>query len=124
MVLFGLGVSGMVSFLSPQVALPSQSSKHQSVGKPVTLTVHEELPCQDDDKTAALATEIALATRGAPPQEIFWSVGNENSFENMVSSRFPSFHWELQSRAVSDHPYWISVPGMYFIYQFTHSLSE
>ncbi|KAK2098041.1 hypothetical protein P7K49_023493, partial [Saguinus oedipus] len=54
-----------------------------SVGEPVQLTVHEELRCQGDDKTAALATEIALATRGAPPLEIFWSMGDENSSENV-----------------------------------------
>ncbi|KAK2092528.1 hypothetical protein P7K49_029056 [Saguinus oedipus] len=69
-------------------------SKHQSVGEPVPLTVHEELPRQGDDKTAAPATEVALATRGAPPLEIFWSLSNENSSENgckvrdhMIASR-------------------------------------
>ncbi|KAK2082312.1 hypothetical protein P7K49_040541, partial [Saguinus oedipus] len=87
MVLFCLGISGLASFLSPQqVALPSQSSKHQSVGEPVPLTLHEELPCQSDDKTAALATEVVLATRRAPLLEILWSVGDENYSENVVSS--------------------------------------
>ncbi|KAK2096660.1 hypothetical protein P7K49_025694 [Saguinus oedipus] len=108
MVLFCLGISGLASFLSPQqAALPSGSSKHQSVGGPVLFTVHEELLRQGDDKTAAPATEVALATRGAPPLEIFWSVGDENSSENVASSRFLSFRWELQSRAVSDQPSWI-----------------
>ncbi|KAK2081522.1 hypothetical protein P7K49_039965 [Saguinus oedipus] len=111
MVLFCLGISGLASFLSPQqVALPSRSSKLQSVGEPVLLTVHEELPCQGDDKTTALATEVVLATRGAPPLEIFWSVGNENSFENVAFLRSLNFHWELQSRAVSDWPSWILSP--------------
>ncbi|KAK2089414.1 hypothetical protein P7K49_032080 [Saguinus oedipus] len=109
MVLFCLEISGLASFLSlQQAALPSWISKHQSVGKPVPLTVHEELPCRGDDKTAVSATEVTLATRGAPPLEIFWSVGEENSSENVASSRFPSFHWELQSRALSDQPSWIS----------------
>ncbi|KAK2081389.1 hypothetical protein P7K49_040375, partial [Saguinus oedipus] len=48
-----------------------RSSKHQSVGKPVPFTVHEELPCRGDSKTAVLATRVTLATRGAPPLEIF-----------------------------------------------------
>ncbi|KAK2121318.1 hypothetical protein P7K49_002704 [Saguinus oedipus] len=79
MVLFCLGISGLASFLSPQqAALPSRSSKHQSVGEPVPLTVHEELLRQGDDKTAVPATEVALVTRGAPPLEM-WSVGDENS---------------------------------------------
>ncbi|KAK2103547.1 hypothetical protein P7K49_017403 [Saguinus oedipus] len=56
-----------------QAALPSQSSKHQSVGEPVPFTLHEELPCRDDGKTAAPATRVALSTHGAPPLEIFWS---------------------------------------------------
>ncbi|KAK2109393.1 hypothetical protein P7K49_014558, partial [Saguinus oedipus] len=58
-------------------------SKHQSVGEPVPLTVHEELLRRGDDKTTALATEVTLATRGAPPLEIFWSVGDENFSENV-----------------------------------------
>ncbi|KAK2080980.1 hypothetical protein P7K49_040698, partial [Saguinus oedipus] len=83
MVLFCLEISGLASFLSPeQAALTSWSSKHQSVGEPVPLTVHEELPRRGDDKTAAPATEVALATCGAPPLEIFWSVGDENFSEN------------------------------------------
>ncbi|KAK2081178.1 hypothetical protein P7K49_039572, partial [Saguinus oedipus] len=107
MVLFCLGISSLASFLSPQqAALPSQSSKHQSVGEPVLLTVHKELLCRGDDKTAAPTTEVTLATRGAPPLEI-WSVGDENFSKNVASSRSPSFHWELQSRAISDQPSWI-----------------
>ncbi|KAK2103558.1 hypothetical protein P7K49_017414 [Saguinus oedipus] len=108
MVLFCMGISGLASFVSPQqAALLSRSSKHQSVGEPVLLTVHEELLRQGDDKTAAPATEVTLATQGVPPLDIFWSMGKENSSKNVVSSRFLSFHWELQSRAVSDQPSWI-----------------
>ncbi|KAK2081811.1 hypothetical protein P7K49_040373, partial [Saguinus oedipus] len=100
MVLFCLGISVLAFFLSPQqAALPSWSSKHQSVEEPVPVTVHEELPCQGDDKTAAPATEVTLATRQDAPLEIFWSVGDKNSSENVVSSRFPSFNWEVVSRA-------------------------
>ncbi|KAK2116488.1 hypothetical protein P7K49_003374, partial [Saguinus oedipus] len=65
-----------------QAALPSQSFNHQSGEEPVPLTVHEELPHRGDDKTAALATEVALAIRRAPPLEI-WSVGDDNSSENV-----------------------------------------
>ncbi|KAK2089410.1 hypothetical protein P7K49_032076, partial [Saguinus oedipus] len=86
MVLFCLGISCLASFLSLQAALPSRSSKRQSVGEPVLLTVHEELLRRGDNKTAAPATEVTLATRGAPPLEIFWSVGYGNSSENMLSS--------------------------------------
>ncbi|KAK2103562.1 hypothetical protein P7K49_017418, partial [Saguinus oedipus] len=74
----------LASFLSPQQeALPSRSSKRQSVGELVLLTVHEELLRQGDDKTAVPATEVVLATHGAPPLDIFWSVGNENSSKNL-----------------------------------------
>ncbi|KAK2081971.1 hypothetical protein P7K49_039318, partial [Saguinus oedipus] len=38
---------------------------------------HKELPRRGNGKTAAPATEVTLATRGAPPLEIFWSVGDE-----------------------------------------------
>ncbi|KAK2110479.1 hypothetical protein P7K49_010225 [Saguinus oedipus] len=108
MVNFCLGISGLASFLSLQrAALPSRSSRHQSVGEPVPFAVQEVLLCQGDDKTAAPATEVTLATSGAPPLETFWSVGDKNSSENVVSSRFPSFPWEPQSRAVSDQPSWI-----------------
>ncbi|KAK2108379.1 hypothetical protein P7K49_013544 [Saguinus oedipus] len=57
------------------------SSKHQSVEEPVQFTLHEELPCRGDGKTAALATRVVLATPGAPPLEIFWSVSDKNSSE-------------------------------------------
>ncbi|KAK2116466.1 hypothetical protein P7K49_007092 [Saguinus oedipus] len=110
MELFCLGIYGLASFLSPkQASLPSRNSKHQSVGEPVPLTVHEELLHQGDEKTAALPKEVALVTRWAPPLEIFWSVGNENSSENVAFSRFPSFRWELQSQVASNQPSWISI---------------
>ena len=98
MELFCLGISGLASFLSlQQAALPSQSSKHRSVREPVLFTLHEELPRQGTGKTAAPATKVVLATRGAPPLEICWSVSEENSSESVASSRSLSFHWELQS---------------------------
>ncbi|KAK2096093.1 hypothetical protein P7K49_025127, partial [Saguinus oedipus] len=100
----------LASFVSPQqAALLSGSSKYQSVGESVWLTVYEELPRQGDDKTDAPATEVMLATRGAPPLKNFWFVGDDNSSENVASSRFPSYNWELQSRAISEQPSWISL---------------
>ena len=108
MVLFCPGISGLASFLSLQQAdLPSRSSKHQSVREPVPFTLHEELLHQGAGKTAAPATRVTLATHGAPPLEICWSVSNENWSESVASSSSLSFHWELQSRAVSDQPSWI-----------------
>ena len=77
-------------------------------GNLLPFTLHEELPCRGSGKTAAPATRVALATRGAPPLGIFWSVSDENSSEGVASSRSLHFHWELQSRTVSDQPSWIS----------------
>ncbi|KAK2096090.1 hypothetical protein P7K49_025124 [Saguinus oedipus] len=110
MVLFCLKISSLAFFLSPQqAALLSGSSEHQSVAESVSLTVHEKLPCRGDDKTTVPGKEVALATSGAPPLEIFWSMGDENSYENVASSRFPSYNWELQSQAISDQPSSISL---------------
>ena len=68
MVLFCPGISGLASLLSPhQAALTSRSSKLWSVGEAVPLALHEELLRQDAGKTAAAATRVVLATRGAPP---------------------------------------------------------
>ena len=68
MVLFCPGISGLVSLLSPQqAALTSRSSKLWSVGEAVPLALREELLRRDAGKTAAAATRVALATRGAPP---------------------------------------------------------
>ena len=67
MVPFCPGISGLASLLSPQqVALTSGSSKLRSVGEAVPLALHEEL-LRLDGKTAAAATRVTLATRGAPP---------------------------------------------------------
>ena len=41
--------------------------KLRSVGEVVPLALHEELLRPDTGKTAAAATRVALATRGAPP---------------------------------------------------------
>ena len=68
MVLFCPGISGLASLLSPQqMALTSRSSKLPSVGEAVPLALREELLRRDAGKTAAAATRVALATRGAPP---------------------------------------------------------
>ena len=68
MVLFCLGISGLASLLSLQhAALTSRSSKPRSVGEAVPLALHEELLRRDAGKTAAAATRVVLATRGAPP---------------------------------------------------------
>ena len=68
MVLFCPGISGLASLLSPlQVALTSRSSKLRSVGEAVPLALREELLREDAGKTAAAATRVTLATRGAPP---------------------------------------------------------
>ena len=48
-----------------------------------------------------------LATRGAPPLGIFWSVSDKKLSESVVFSRSLRFHWELQSRDVSNQPSWI-----------------
>ena len=68
MVLFCPGICGLASLLSPQqAALTSLSSKLRSVGEAVPLALHEELLRLDTGKTAAAATRVSLATRGAPP---------------------------------------------------------
>ena len=68
MVLFCLGISCLASLLSlQQAALTSWSSKLRSVGEAVPLALHEELLRRDASKTAAVATGVALATRGAFP---------------------------------------------------------
>uniref|UniRef100_A0A2K5RTK9 Telomere repeat-binding factor dimerisation domain-containing protein n=1 Tax=Cebus imitator TaxID=2715852 RepID=A0A2K5RTK9_CEBIM len=58
---------------------------------------HFKPPHRGTGKTAAPATKVALATRGAPLLGISWSVSNKNSPESVVSSRSLCFHWELQS---------------------------
>ena len=68
MVLFCPGISGLASLSSPQQeALNSPSSKLWSVGEAVPLALREELLHRDTGKTAAAATRVTLATRGAPP---------------------------------------------------------
>ena len=68
MVLFCPGISGLASLSSPQqAALTSPSSKLWSVGEAVPLALREELLRRDAGKTAAAATRVTLATRGAPP---------------------------------------------------------
>ena len=108
MVLFCPGISALASLLSPQkAALTSRSSKLRSVGEEVPLALHEELLRRDASKTATAATKVALATRGAPPLGIRWSVTDENLSKSVASSRSLGFHWELESWAVSGWPSWI-----------------
>ncbi|KAL0619666.1 retrotransposable element ORF2 protein, partial [Plecturocebus cupreus] len=81
-VLFCPGVSGLASqslFQSAGwTALTSQSSKHHPKGDPVPFTPHQEPPGRGAGKKAAPAERVALATRGAPPLGMSWSVGSKN----------------------------------------------
>ena len=76
-------------------------------GNLLPFTLYEELLHRGASKTAAPATKVVLVTRGSPPLGIFWSVSNKNSSESVASSCSLRFHWELQSRAVSNQPSWI-----------------
>ncbi|KAL0598358.1 hypothetical protein AAY473_033720 [Plecturocebus cupreus] len=53
--------------------------------EPVQYTLHREALRQGTSKTAAPAKRVTLATCGAFPLGISWSVGNKNSSENGVS---------------------------------------
>ncbi|KAL0618250.1 Transcription intermediary factor 1-alpha [Plecturocebus cupreus] len=54
------------------------SSKYCPKGDPVPFTLHQEPPGRDTSKTAAPAERVTLATRGAPPLGMPWSVGSKN----------------------------------------------
>ncbi|KAL0607472.1 Intraflagellar transport protein 74-like protein, partial [Plecturocebus cupreus] len=56
-------------------ALTSQSSKHHPKGDSVPFTPHQEPPSRGAGKKAAPAERVALATCGAPPLGMSWSVG-------------------------------------------------
>ncbi|KAL0588563.1 60S ribosomal protein L7a [Plecturocebus cupreus] len=81
-VLFCPGLSGLASqslFQSAGwTALTSQSSKHHPKGDSVPFTPHQEPPSRDAGKKAAPAERVTLATRGAPPLGMSWSVGSKN----------------------------------------------
>ncbi|KAL0600258.1 Zinc finger protein 148 [Plecturocebus cupreus] len=59
-------------------ALTSQSSKHHPKGDSVPFTPHQEPLSRGAGKKAAPAERVALATHGAPPLGISWSVGSKN----------------------------------------------
>ncbi|KAK2115975.1 hypothetical protein P7K49_006601 [Saguinus oedipus] len=68
--------------LEAQVTLPSQSSKCRSEGEPVLFTLHQELPHRGASKTAALATQVALATHAAPP-----NLGQKGNQSHLLCSK-------------------------------------
>ncbi|KAL0598695.1 LOW QUALITY PROTEIN: hypothetical protein AAY473_031193 [Plecturocebus cupreus] len=76
------GVSGLASqslFQSAGwTALTSQSAKHPPKGDSVPFTPHQEPPSRGAGKKAAPAERVTLATRGAPPLGMSWSVGSKN----------------------------------------------
>ncbi|KAL0602420.1 hypothetical protein AAY473_028619 [Plecturocebus cupreus] len=59
-------------------ALTSQSAKHHPKGDSVPFTPHQEPPSRGAGKKAAPAERVTLATRGAPPLGMSWSVGSKN----------------------------------------------
>ncbi|KAL0630109.1 Guanylate cyclase soluble subunit alpha-2, partial [Plecturocebus cupreus] len=68
-----------VLFQSPGwTALTSQSAKHHPKGDSVPFTPHQEPPSRGASKKAAPAERVTLATRGAPPLGMSWSVGSKN----------------------------------------------
>ncbi|KAL0609451.1 LOW QUALITY PROTEIN: UPF0764 protein C16orf89 [Plecturocebus cupreus] len=54
------------------------SSKDQPKGDSVPFTPHQEPPRRDAGKKAAPSERVTLATRGAPPLGMSWSVGSKN----------------------------------------------
>ncbi|KAL0588805.1 LINE-1 retrotransposable element ORF1 protein [Plecturocebus cupreus] len=81
-VLFCPGVSGLASqslFQSAGwTALTSQSAKPHPKGDSVPFTPHQEPPSRGAGKKAAPAERVTLATRGAPPLGMSWSMGSKN----------------------------------------------
>ncbi|KAL0626335.1 putative uncharacterized protein CCDC28A-AS1, partial [Plecturocebus cupreus] len=59
-------------------ALTSQSAKHHPKGDSVPFTPHQEPPSRGAGKKATPAKRVALATSGAPPLGMSWSVGSKN----------------------------------------------
>ncbi|KAL0622330.1 hypothetical protein AAY473_005918 [Plecturocebus cupreus] len=76
-------------------ALTSQSSKHHPKGDSVPFTPHQEPPSQGAGKKAAPAERVTLATCGAPPLGMSWSLGSKNlSIESCsVTRRQVGVHW-------------------------------
>ncbi|KAL0620388.1 hypothetical protein AAY473_008713 [Plecturocebus cupreus] len=54
------------------------SSKHHPKGDPVPFTLHQEPLGRGTSKTAVAAERVALATHGAPPLGMSWSMGSKN----------------------------------------------
>ncbi|KAL0619469.1 hypothetical protein AAY473_012150, partial [Plecturocebus cupreus] len=81
-VLFCPGVSGLASqslFQSAgRTALTSQSAKHHPKGDSVPFTLYQEPPSRGAGKKATPAERVVLATCGAPPLGMSWSVGSKN----------------------------------------------
>ncbi|KAL0600318.1 LOW QUALITY PROTEIN: hypothetical protein AAY473_030195 [Plecturocebus cupreus] len=67
-----------LSFPTEWTALPYQSSEYHPKGDPVLFTSHQEPQGRGTGKTAVPAERVALATRGAPPLGMPWSVGSKN----------------------------------------------
>ncbi|KAL0624244.1 Zinc finger protein [Plecturocebus cupreus] len=74
-------------------ALPSQSSKHNPKGDSVPFTLHQEPPSRGASKKAAPAKRVALATRGAPPLGMSWSVGSKNLSTESYSAAQARVQW-------------------------------
>ncbi|KAL0595422.1 LOW QUALITY PROTEIN: hypothetical protein AAY473_035612 [Plecturocebus cupreus] len=90
-VLFCPGISGLASqslFQSAGwTALTSQSAKHHPKGDSVPFTLHQEPLSRGAGKKAAPAERVTLATRGAPPLGMSWSVGSKNVSGLILSPR-------------------------------------
>ncbi|KAL0621478.1 hypothetical protein AAY473_009807 [Plecturocebus cupreus] len=72
-------------------ALTSKSTKHHPKGDSVPFTPHQEPPSRGAGKKATPAKRVTLATRGAPPLGMSWSVGRKNLSESAVSLCSPSW---------------------------------
>ncbi|KAL0588992.1 LINE-1 retrotransposable element ORF1 protein [Plecturocebus cupreus] len=72
-------------------APPSQSSKHHPKGNSVLLTPHEERPSLGAGKKAMPAERVALATHGAPPLGMSWSVGSKNLSSPYINYNYLKF---------------------------------
>ncbi|KAL0587949.1 hypothetical protein AAY473_038957 [Plecturocebus cupreus] len=87
-----------------------QSSKHHPNGDSVLFTPYQEPPSQGDGKKAAPAERVVLATRGAPPLGMSWSVGSKN-----LSARVQCHnHSSLQPRPPSlKQSFCLSLPTLW-----------
>ncbi|KAL0623903.1 putative uncharacterized protein CCDC28A-AS1 [Plecturocebus cupreus] len=99
-VLFCPGVSGLASqslFQSAGwTALTFQSAKHHPKGDSVPFTPHQELPSRGASKKAASAERVALATHGAPPLGMSWSMGSKNLSDRYTGDKSLTFDLEVK----------------------------